>query len=386
MAGLALGCMAPEVSSTLVIFAGCFGLLMVRGRHLSMLQRPAIWMPLCGGIALALAYSLGSMSLMGIPSVLVFAPLFLIWPLLVLLRSAGSNGPIDPAFPASFALLGVAGAMVIALNDHFVLGLDRAGGSVANPIHFGDIVTAAGFLALVGWFSNCGRWRWLFLLGPVFALVAVLLSGSRGPLLGYLALLIASLGYIVSTSRWAWRGVIFAGLGVAALAVAITFLGLSDQTGALRVFANLGEIIRSGTTSDSSTAERLVMYQAAWAAFQTAPIFGYGLVDFVSKTAAFAVPGTMSSTLPHLHNDIADFAVSGGVVGLMGYVLFLLAPLVEAIMAPAGPNRRAARFAGLSLSLGYFVMGLTNAMFGILMLTVFFAFGAAIVSQLARSD
>ncbi|MNL37292.1 hypothetical protein D3C87_1594310 [compost metagenome] len=88
--------------------------------------------------------------------------------------------------------------------------------------------------------------------------------------------------------------------------------------------------------------------------------------------------------MPHLHNDIADFAASAGLVGLVAYVLFMLAPIVEVARMPASPVKPRIMVLAVTLMSGYFVMGLTNAMFGILTITTYYAVICIIVGILTR--
>ncbi|UXN74144.1 hypothetical protein N8D56_02340 [Devosia sp. A8/3-2] len=66
----------------------------------------------------------------------------------------------------------------------------------------------------------------------------------------------------------------------------------------------------------------------------------------------------------HLHNDIADFAVAGGLFGLLAYGLFLFAPVVGALGAH-GPLRIPLLYLGGVTTVGYFSMGMTNAVIGL---------------------
>jgi O-antigen ligase len=86
---------------------------------------------------------------------------------------------------------------------------------------------------------------------------------------------------------------------------------------------------------------------------------------------------------PHLHNDLADFAASAGVVGLAAFALFLLAPIVEIIRSAEHPTRRPALVLMTTLVSGFFVMGLTNAMFGILTVTTAYAAVCVVAGLLA---
>lgn len=88
-------------------------------------------------------------------------------------------------------LFGVATAVALGAAEAYSSDVSRVGAG-NNPIHFGGIATILGFLALSGAVWGKSPWRILYLLGPALALVGVLLSGSRGPLLGWIALAVAS--------------------------------------------------------------------------------------------------------------------------------------------------------------------------------------------------
>ncbi|WDR07146.1 hypothetical protein PSQ90_06860 [Devosia rhodophyticola] len=64
--------------------------------------------------------------------------------------------------------------------------------------------------------------------------------------------------------------------------------------------------------------------------------------------------------------------------------MFLLAPVVEALRAPHSAKRFGLIVIAATLSVGYLVMGLTNAMFGILNVTVCFAALSLVVGLLSH--
>jgi hypothetical protein len=65
-------------------------------------------------------------------------------------------------------------------------------------------------------------------------------------------------------------------------------------------------------------------------------IYGRGPLDFTSMAGALA--NTPFQNVPHLHNDLADFAASAGVSGPVSYVSLMLAP-IEVASAPASHVR-----------------------------------------------
>ena len=106
------------------------------------------------------------------------------------------------------------------------------------------------------------------------------------------------------------------------------------------------------------------------------------MIDFTTLVAPYMPPQYDYAPSGHLHNDIADFAVIGGALGLACYGLLLAAPVAGGLSA-RGPNRAMILYLGVVTSLGYFTMGLTNAMFGILTQTVLYGVILSLMATLA---
>jgi O-antigen ligase len=88
----------------------------------------------------------------------------------------------------------------------------------------------------------------------------------------------------------------------------------------------------------------------------------------------------------HLHADILDIGVSGGLVGLLAYGLILLAPLLGAIRSMRD-SQYAARLTGaIVLSVGYFSCGLSYIMFGYEFHTTLYVCLTAIVLGFCRDQ
>ena len=175
-----------------------------------------------------------------------------------------------------------------------------------------------------------------------------------------------------------------AALSVLVLAVggaAALWLGASQLSGIQRVLVDLADVLKTGLPSDESTFIRLQMLQGGFKAFLQAPIFGHGPLDFaaLANDLSDLPPGGW----PHLHNDLADFAASAGMLGLVAFALFLMAPIVEVLRADVSKARQQALTLVSTLVAGYFVMGLTNAMFGILTVTTVYAAICVIAGILA---
>ena len=369
VATLAMSPVAPEAGNVIFLALGGLSIALMFPRAGEQVRRPIVWMPLLGLGLIALSYGIGAKSFEGLIGLAFFSPLFAIWPLLTAAEDMKSDD--SSVLIAILALAGVAGAAVVAVMEVVATGTVRAGGGVANPIHFADVAMLAGFLACAGLVGKVTPWRFLFLLGPVFATIAVVLSGTRGAVVAIAAMLVvAAIGLVVLRVVSVKRALIALAVLVVGGAVAL-LLGASQFSGIQRVLIDIGEVLQHGVPTDESTAIRLQMISGGIQAFQQAPIFGHGPLAFVNLANELA--GVPFGSWPHLHNDLADFAASAGVVGLIAYALFLLAPIVEALQVKSSATKPRILILATTLVAGYFIMGLTNAMFGILTVTVSYA-------------
>lgn len=368
IAVLAMAPVAPEAGNTIFLAAGAVGLLLMWPDAAGQLGRPIVWMPLLGLIFVGTAYFLGA-GLDGLAGLLYFAPLLAIWPFLSMLRSV--EHPRYALLLGLLAFSGAAGAAAMAITEVQATGTTRAGKMVANPIHFADVALLVGFVALVGLTAIKSHWKYVFLLAPAMATVAVVLSGTRGAVVAIVAMVVAA-AFAAALVRLVPRRLVLAGLaGLAAIAMIAFFLGANEIAGIRRVLVDISDTLVSGTPTDRSTTVRLQMYLGGFRAFLESPLFGHGPLAFTAVADNLAdVP---FDGAPHLHNDFVDMAASAGILGVAAYALFLLAPVVEAFRAPRSSSRSSTIVIVVALVAGYFVMGLTNAMFGILTVTTTFA-------------
>ncbi len=378
VAALAMTPVAPEAGNIIYIGAGVAAIGLLRQADITQFRRPIVWMPLLGLGLLGMAYALAVGSLSGLLGIFFFAPLLLIGPLVSLVTKV----PLDGRAIAALAFCGAAGTAAVALVEYSTTGTSRVGLSVANPIHFADVALVVGFIAVLGVIYTKGVTRYLYLAGPAFAAVAVLLSGTRGAVLAIAAM--AGLALLLALAmRLISRRVLFAGGLAAILVMAVAIAGgVLETSGVQRVLLDMTAIAQEGgVPTDESTSERMQMYTGGLAAFLDAPLVGHGPFDYVAAAAAHM---TAPFSPPHLHSDLANFAASGGIMGLIAYVLFLLAPLVEVLRSAGGPERKPLIVVVSILVFGYFAMGLTNAVIGLLTLTVLYSCICVLAGGLAR--
>ncbi|MCR6636273.1 O-antigen ligase [Devosia sp.] len=369
VATLAMSPVAPEAGNVIFLALGGLSISLMFQRAGEQLRRPIVWMPLLGLGLIAISYAIGAKSFEGLVGLAFFSPLFAIWPLLTAAEDMKSDD--SSVLIAILALAGVAGAAVVAVMEVVATGTVRAGEGVANPIHFADVALLVGFLACAGLVGKVTLWRFLFLLGPVLAIVAVVLSGTRGAVVAIAGMLaVAAIGLVVLRLVSVKQALFALAALVVGGAVAL-FLGASQLSGIQRVLIDMVDVFQHGVPTDESTAIRLQMISGGIKAFVQAPIFGHGPLAFVNL--ANELSELPFGNWPHLHNDLADFAASAGILGLVAYAFFLLAPIVEVVRSAKTEARPRILVLVSTLVAGFFIMGLTNAMFGILTVTVSYA-------------
>ena len=272
----------------------------------------------------------------------------------------------------SWALLaGIAVALAVASFEALVLHKPRPGAG-NNPIHFADIATILGFGALAGVFFVKSHIRLLFFAGPVLAAAAVLLSGSRGPAVTIVALAMVALGFLV----WQWRRSKLAWLlpVAAVIAGAVILFALKDMPAVQRVTdAFLNAPAMFNDVSLVLNDDRLYLIVGALGSFFDAPLFGHGFTQMMQSIVPHVpVEHADVANYDHLHSDLSDFGVSGGLFGLAALAALLLSPIGAAFRHAGKGSFAGMLYLAIVMALGYLLLGLTNAVIGMLPQTALF--------------
>ena len=296
------------------------------------------------------------------PSDILFAfnfTAFLLYAPLASLLGRGA-GPGNAEIVARLALAGTALGFIISLFEVFVLGADRATTMITDTIRLGDTALLLGFLALMGMLARQDAPRFFYLLGPALALPVVLLTGARGAMLAFPALSIAAALIVI---RRRWTAVAAGGVLLLALLVAA---GLTDFFGNARLqsmFEVFRDVAAGNAVADEAVRIRIELYKASWGAFQQSPLFGHGWAGLLCSIEPFlADADNIHATLPHLHNEILNFAVFGGVAGVAIYLMLVTMPIVLCLRSRRDRQYRARLFGSVIIVVGYVVMGLPDTM------------------------
>lgn len=358
---LPLSTVAGNLSAYAValIGIGLFIVLAVRRQLVASCREPLALLFLVAFVVLAVCFAVTADDVRDALSAFNFIMLLLAGPLLWLVSTGGRGNHI-----ALIAWLAFAGAVVALAVVLVALSLGAARGETLTlgPIRIANTAVLLGFLGLIGWRRIGNPHRWLLALGPFIGVAVAALTQSRGPLVA--AALAAPVALIFLLARLPRRTVLTT---VAVLLVAVA--GVAIVLGAQGRFAVLPQIIESLTSgtavADETTRIRLTLYGAGWQAFQQSPWIGHGWHDMMTTIVQFLpADQQVHAQLPQLHNDVLDFAVAAGVVGILVYLLLLATPIVVALRS-ARDGHYGERIYGVAVLVACYVgAGLTDLMFG----------------------
>lgn len=348
-------------------YAGPTALMFVAGVAV-LLVCYAITMKEAGDVALAFNFTL----------------LLLYGPMRLELQKAAAPG--NARRVANLAALGVLVALGVALFQLYVIGVPRADNILFGAILLANTAILLGFLALIGVMTE-GPYRWAYLLMPVIGVAVAGLTGSRGPLLAVVPLMLVAAVSIARHFRIRARVVAAAGFGLVATGGALVW---AMQSRALTIFPAIGEVLAGRDVSaivDETTRYRLDLYWAGYQAFLQNPIVGHGWARLMSAAYPFLpADKTPYASLPQLHNDVVNFAVAAGVIGVGVYLLFLAAPIVGILRSPRDSQFGLRLYGGVVLVVAYVFDGLTDLMLGFEFHTAIYACVAAILIGYCRDE
>ncbi|HVY52421.1 MAG TPA: O-antigen ligase family protein [Devosia sp.] len=264
------------------------------------------------------------------------------------------------------------------------MGSPRPSAINLGPIVLSNGLIALGLLSLGGALVRKDRWAWLYAVPPVLAIVATALTGSRGPLL---ALPVSAVVSVVvfwrvrlpHTPRTVMTGLV----GLVLVAGAALLLILNGRAASL--FRVVDTIATGGDVADSSTLRRFALYRAGWSSFLESPWIGHGWGNIMQSVRPLLAPADADvGTLPQLHNDVLNFAVAGGIVGIGCWLAIISAPLIGAWLSPRDSLRTFRLYGATMLTLTYLGGGLTDLMFGFEFHTFLFVMLTAILLAYCR--
>lgn len=264
--------------------------------------------------------------------------------------------PPETAFYMGCAI-GAVAAGAFALWQCLWLGEPRAFGvsppfGMQRSLIFGGLSAVLGFLPIFADPPGLTRaGRLLLIAGLIGGVTAAVLSGSRGV-------------WVACTVLLLWR--VGRAKPLVALLLLIFIVGASSMLPMLagRWNAAVSDLLLySDGNSETALGFRLEIWQAAWAAFTSHPLFGIGPTNFHDWLQTRAHSGIGPATLAnfdHAHNDLLHAAATGGLVQVTALVIAFWLPWRYFYRINASRSSPSAR-AGLMLIVAFLVLGLTEA-------------------------
>lgn len=298
----------------------------------------------------------------------------------LLLGRASSRNVISVAF---LATVGCGVAFGVGFRDVELLRLPRASGGT-SPIFFSDMAVLLGYFALLGMLVWKSPWRWVFGIGNALAVGAAVYGGTRGAIVAEISTLSVIVAFILVWWDRRWIIKVTTAVGIVVIATVFSF-NLFDLSRTASILVTANEVVETaigakghegqteGTDatqqaiSDASTNIRLKFWAAGLQAFLQSPIYGHSWWNRFEAAIPFMpadVEGAIShDKTAHLHNDLINFAAAGGLMGVIAYLLLMVAPAVSVWFSPRGEHWPIRLLAAVGLSVAYLAMGLTDAMF-----------------------
>ena len=262
------------------------------------------------------------------------------------------------------ALAGLVAAAALALAQ-VLAGALRADGW-ANAIVFADVVLVLMVLAV---FCRPPRsWHWTA-VGLALGMLAIMLSGTRGAWPGLLLLLLV----LVFGSGWSSRrsrGLLLGALVASGIVLLTSVPALTQQLRLSELRRDIERMDRGD--HNSSAGARLERLQVAVDAFVDKPWTGVGFGEF--DRAMQRLPACRGESawkverchLGHAHNDLAEWAATMGVPGILALVLLYGIPLglfLYLRRQTRGGRLRGSAPAGVMVVVAFMLSGMTQSMF-----------------------
>ena len=260
------------------------------------------------------------------------------------------------------ALAGLVGSFLLSLLQ-VLQGAPRAE-LTTNAIVLADIVVM--LMVLLVFCRPSRRW-WLVIVGMAAGCGTIVLTGSRGVFAALLALLVV----LALSLRWR-TGVARLSVLAGMLAIGATLLlsvpELRHQVRLTELHSDVQKLEQGDV--DSSAGARVERLQVAWQTFLDHPLTGVGIGHFDSAMQRVPVcrddPAEVRCHLGHAHNDVAEWAATQGLPGVLMLIAVYGVPLWVFVCLHRRSGRvtfRGPAAAGVMIVIAYVLCGLTQSMF-----------------------
>ncbi|MDI5934365.1 O-antigen ligase family protein [Halomonas kalidii] len=280
-------------------------------------------------------------------------------------------------------IVGTLGALGVALYQTQVLGSSRADGFLFS-INLGYLSSAMAFLA-ASLIRGSHRKAWL-LAAALAGAITCLLTLARGAILAVPLLLVLLL--LLNADRLGWKAISAALLAMVMLALAsyATLPAVERRVAySIAEFTNLAE---GDIGAAVSAGGRLQLWTAASHAFMARPLVGLSYDEREAQIAELVEQGVLTDWVlgvgrGHAHSQYFEMAATGGLLGLIALLGYLVAPAVYHWRLYRRDRGNPWAQVALVFTAGFVIYGLTEAAIHHEMMTTFYAYMQVLLLALA---
>lgn len=282
-------------------------------------------------------------------------------------------------------VLGCLGALAVALYQTQVLGNYRADGFLFS-INLSYLSCAMAFLAAS--LVRGSRLKAWLLLAALAGAITCVLSLARGGILAIPILLMLVL--LMNSDRIGWQA-ISAGVASMLVLAMIAYATLPNvQDRVAYTVAEVTNLAEGNRAAAVSTGGRLQLWTAASHAFMARPLIGLSYEERETLNAALVEQGmltewVLSVSRGHAHSQYFEMAATGGVLGLLALMGYLVVPGVYHWRLYRRDRENIWAQAGLVFTAGFALYNLTEAAIHHEMMTTFYAYMQVVFVVMAKA-
>ncbi|HKB59443.1 MAG TPA: O-antigen ligase family protein [Gallionellaceae bacterium] len=308
-------------------------------------------------------------------------------PMLVVLRQVDMRtlSLLQYAFP-----LGAIAAflMVMATNHQLAIGVHT---SFMNHIHLGDLALMAGMLSILsvnGFGNDTAAAKGVKVAGLCAGIAVSVLSGARG---GWVAVPLVVAIALYARDRKKFVPKFLLALLSVGLVILLAYLFVGPIHHRLwMIYSDLANF--SAGHEDTSIGIRFQLWRAALHLFAEHPLLGVGANGFGEAmdglaASGFLTPLAASFGKAEVHSELLAQMVRFGVPGLCFILALYFVPFYMFAREAVSPDRfrKTAAVMGMSVTLGFFVFGLTVETFDLKMTAAFYSLTIAALLAIATN-
>lgn len=265
------------------------------------------------------------------------------------------------------AVVGSLTAFILAIYQYFYLGWPRVDGFLYS-INFGYLACALAFLSLAGaiYFEHLS-WKAAASLGFISALLAVMLTGTRG---AFIAMPVLLAMFIVIYRKELGAKLLLLTVILTMSLPIIGYLTVPQVQQRFDILLHEFNQYESGNADKaySSSGLRRELWKAATAAFKQSPIYGLNYHQREELNAQLAeegkvIPQVLGISRGHAHSEYFEILATRGLLGFTALMMLYLVPgsiFLRRALNTQGKEKALAT-AGVTFIAGFMVYGISEA-------------------------